>query len=169
MAKFKFYAFKLTGIMIFVFILQVFISGFTDLFVLNGLAWQQWWRFVSAVFLHGGFGHLLFNGFALVLFGSILERLIGGRKFLTVFFVLGIGSIGFALSFTKYRPFFVILGVVLITFSIYRHIKKEHGVCNRKTVKENISFIITAIITAVVIWTLLIYVIAPLLARFVYG
>ena len=82
---------------------------------------------------------------------------------------VGIGSIGFALSFTRYRPFFVIFGVVFILFAIYKQIKKEHGVCNVKTIKENLSFVITAIITAVIIWGLLIYVIAPLLARFVYG
>ena len=82
---------------------------------------------------------------------------------------LGVGSIGFALSFTKYRPFFVVLGVVFISFAIYRQIKKKYGVCNAKTIKENLSLIIVAIITAAIVWTLLIYVIAPLLARLVYG
>ena len=82
---------------------------------------------------------------------------------------LGAGSIGFALGFTRYRPFFVVLGIVFITFAIYRQIKKKYGVCNRRTIKENLSFVLTAITTAVVIWLLLIYVIAPLLARFVYG
>lgn len=82
---------------------------------------------------------------------------------------LGLGSIGFALGFAKYRPFFIILGVVFITFALYRQIKKKHGVCNVRTVKQNLSMIITAIITALIIWTLLIYVIAPLLARLVYG
>jgi len=82
---------------------------------------------------------------------------------------VGIGSIGFALGFARYRPFFVILGVVFITFALYRQIKKKHGVCNAKTIKENLSFITIAIITAIIIWVLLIYLIAPLLARFVYG
>jgi ribose/xylose/arabinose/galactoside ABC-type transport system permease subunit len=82
---------------------------------------------------------------------------------------IGIGSIGFALAFTKYRPFFITLGVIFIIFSLYRQIKKEHGVCNRKTIKENISTIIIAIITAIIVWALLIYVIAPLLAKLFYG
>ena len=81
----------------------------------------------------------------------------------------GIGSIGFALGFTKYRPFFMILGVIFITFALYRQIKKKHGVCNVTTIKQNLSMIIIAIITAVIVWTLLIYIIAPLLARWVYG
>jgi len=82
---------------------------------------------------------------------------------------LGIGSIGFALGFTKYRPFFIILGIVFITFSLYRFIKKKHGVCNVRTIRQNLVTIIVAIITAVVIWALLIYVIAPFIGRIVYG
>ncbi|MCH7568637.1 MAG: rhomboid family intramembrane serine protease [Nanoarchaeota archaeon] len=88
--RFHFYAIKLSGIMILIFVLQLLIPGFTDFFVLNGDAWSQPWRFLSAVFLHGGAGHLLYNLFALALFGSILEKLIGGKKFVVVFFITGI-------------------------------------------------------------------------------
>jgi len=89
--KFKFYAIKLTGILILVFIAQVMFSGFTELFVLNGRVWGgEIWRFLTSIFLHGGVGHLAFNGFALVLFGSMLERFIGGRRFLLVFLVTGL-------------------------------------------------------------------------------
>jgi len=76
--------------MILAFVLQVFIPLFTEIFVLNQSSWTQPWRFVSAIFLHGGFGHIAYNLFALVLFGSILESLIGSKKFLAVFFVTGI-------------------------------------------------------------------------------
>ena len=82
---------------------------------------------------------------------------------------LGFGSIGFALGFTKYRPFFIILGIVFLSFALYRYIKKKEGVCNRETLRKNLLTIIIAIIVASIIWYLLIYVIAPLLARFVYG
>jgi len=76
--------------MILIFIFQIFISGFTDFFVLNGDAWTQPWRFLTAVFLHGGIAHLLYNLFALALFGSILEKLVGGKRFIRVFFISGI-------------------------------------------------------------------------------
>jgi len=88
--EFKFWAFKLSGIMIVVFILQNLISGFTSLFVLDNTKMIEVWRFVSAIFLHGGLGHIAYNLFALLLFGSIVEKLIGSRKFLLVFFVTGI-------------------------------------------------------------------------------
>ncbi len=89
--KFKFYAFKLSGIIILVFLAQLFIKGYKEFFVLNERALSgEIWRFLTAIFLHGGLAHLILNLFALLLFGSILESLIGGRKFLFVFFVSGI-------------------------------------------------------------------------------
>jgi len=48
------------------------------------------WRFVSAIFLHDGIIHLIYNLFALALFGFILEKLIGSKRFLIVFFASGI-------------------------------------------------------------------------------
>ena len=88
--SFRFYAFKLSGIMALVFVAQLLIPGFTDIFVLNTKAWVEVWRFVASIFLHGGVGHLLYNLFALMLFGSVLEALIGGKRFIFVFFVTGI-------------------------------------------------------------------------------
>lgn len=88
--KFRFYAIWLSAICIIVFFLQLFISNFTEIFLLNNLSLIQPWRFVTAIFLHGGLGHLLYNLFALALFGSMLESLIGSRRLLLVFFVTGI-------------------------------------------------------------------------------
>lgn len=88
--KFRFYAVKLSFICIIVFILQTLISGFTDLFILNSSAYWEVWRFLTAIFLHGSLIHLIYNLFALLLFGSVVEKFIGGKKFLIVFFVSGI-------------------------------------------------------------------------------
>ncbi len=41
----------------------------------------QYWRLFTALFLHGGFAHLLFNLFALYVLGPPLERSIGGVRF----------------------------------------------------------------------------------------
>ncbi len=48
------------------------------------------WMFVSAMFLHGDVGHLIFNMISLAIFGSILEHVVGRRNFLIVFFSTGI-------------------------------------------------------------------------------
>ncbi len=90
--KFKFYAVKTSVVCFFLFALQIFIPGFTEFFLLNEKAISNFeiWRFVSSIFLHGGFAHLFLNLFALLLFGSILEKLIGEKRFLLIFFSTGI-------------------------------------------------------------------------------
>ena len=50
------------------------------------------WQLVSYLFLHGGWFHIIFNLFALWMFGSDLESKWGGRKFLTYYFVTGVGA-----------------------------------------------------------------------------
>ncbi len=47
----------------------------------------QPWQLVTYGFLHGGLTHLLFNMFALYMFGPEIERLLGSRRFLTYFIV----------------------------------------------------------------------------------
>jgi len=91
MPKFRFYALKLVLICVGVFILQLIIPGFTELFVLNKSALDNYevWRFLTSIFLHGGVPHLLYNMFALGFFGFILEKLIGSRRFLLVFLFSG--------------------------------------------------------------------------------
>jgi membrane associated rhomboid family serine protease len=50
------------------------------------------WELVTYMFLHGGFMHLAFNMFALVIFGSDLERWWGSRDFVKYYFVTGAGA-----------------------------------------------------------------------------
>lgn len=50
------------------------------------------WQPVTYLFLHGGFFHLIFNLFALWMFGSDLERQWGPRRFLFYFFLTGVGA-----------------------------------------------------------------------------
>jgi membrane associated rhomboid family serine protease len=97
--KFNFYAIKLVGICFLVFILQIIFSGFTGLFDLNQMSFFEPWRFLTAIFLHGSLTHLLFNCFALALFGSILEGSVGGKRFLWLFFLTGIFANLIAVNF----------------------------------------------------------------------
>jgi membrane associated rhomboid family serine protease len=50
------------------------------------------WQLVTYMFLHGGIGHIVFNMFALVSFGTILEREWGMARFLVFYFVCGVGA-----------------------------------------------------------------------------
>lgn len=50
------------------------------------------YQLVSYMFMHGGFSHILFNLFALWMFGSALENVWGPKRFLTYYMVTGIGA-----------------------------------------------------------------------------
>lgn len=50
------------------------------------------WQFVSHMFMHGGFMHILFNMYALWAFGSPLEQMWGRNKFIFFYFSAGLGA-----------------------------------------------------------------------------
>jgi membrane associated rhomboid family serine protease len=55
----------------------------------------EYWRLITAGFLHAGFFHLLFNMFSLYILGTILEPAIGRVRFALIYFVsLLAGSFG---------------------------------------------------------------------------
>ena len=50
------------------------------------------WQLVSYMFLHGSLTHLFFNMFSLWMFGGLIERTLGAKRFLTYWMVCGIGA-----------------------------------------------------------------------------
>lgn len=52
----------------------------------------HWWQPVTHMFMHGGFFHIFFNMYTLLIFGCALERIWGPKKFLLFYFVTGIGA-----------------------------------------------------------------------------
>ena len=50
------------------------------------------WQPLTYMFMHGGFRHLFFNMFALLMFGPSLEREWGERKFMLYYLVCGLGA-----------------------------------------------------------------------------
>jgi membrane associated rhomboid family serine protease len=53
---------------------------------------QQPWTIISSIFVHGGFGHILFNMISLYFLGSFFLRAVGERSFLAVFFLGGLAG-----------------------------------------------------------------------------
>lgn len=52
----------------------------------------HWWQILTHMFMHGNFVHILFNMYSLFIFGSVIERMIGTRKFLWFYFLCGFGA-----------------------------------------------------------------------------
>jgi len=67
-----------------------------------GISTNQWWRFITSSFLHGGFIHFLANSLALYFAGVIIEKKIGSHWFLIAFLVCNLierFTSGFIFSF----------------------------------------------------------------------
>jgi membrane associated rhomboid family serine protease len=79
--------------------------SFEDYFALH--AWQsdlyKPWQLITHIFLHGDFGHILGNMFALWMFGSILENLWGPKRFLLFYMLCGVGAALIHLAILSYQ------------------------------------------------------------------
>ena len=72
------------------------------------VAQGEWWRLVTAMFLHVGMFHLLLNSLALYIFGGLVESAIGTARFVAVYLVTGF--LGSAVSFAFGNPFIAAAG-----------------------------------------------------------
>jgi membrane associated rhomboid family serine protease len=52
----------------------------------------HYWQYLTSLFMHGSLTHLLFNMLALWMFGSALEHLWGGPRFLFFYLACGVGA-----------------------------------------------------------------------------
>ena len=102
------------------------ITIFTGSWVIDGTAFSptdvggRLWTFVTYMFVHGGFFHLLFNMLMLFFFGPAVEERMGGSGFSLYYFTCGIGGAVFSFAialFTPVAPFVgasaAVLGVAL--------------------------------------------------------
>jgi membrane associated rhomboid family serine protease len=83
------------------FLVEIIFGGTTDTVALQRLGWldtdsviyqHEYWRLLTALFLHYGLLHLFFNLLALAVLGPALEREIGTGRFLVCYLVSGFGS-----------------------------------------------------------------------------
>lgn len=75
------------------------------------------WRLFTAMFLHGGFLHMLFNVFWLYLFGPEMESIAGKARFTTIYIVAGI--VGNVATFFMYPINYASLGASGSIYGIF--------------------------------------------------
>ena len=71
--------------------MEVDLNSFLGLYYFGSSLFQVY-QLVTYMFMHGGWVHLIFNMFALWMFGGIIERVWGGKKFLFYYLVCGVGA-----------------------------------------------------------------------------
>lgn len=62
------------------------------------------YQLLTYMFMHSDFSHLFFNMFALFMFGGVLERVWGSKRFLIYYLVAGVGA-GLLQEVTQYIHF----------------------------------------------------------------
>jgi membrane associated rhomboid family serine protease len=86
------------------------VNGVHSSIYLHGVLWApfvadgDYWRLITAAFLHYGPFHLLLNMLALWWFGSLLEERIGSGKFLLLYVVSGLAGSAGALLLDPLQP-----------------------------------------------------------------
>ncbi|MBE9042051.1 rhomboid family intramembrane serine protease, partial [Oscillatoriales cyanobacterium LEGE 11467] len=85
---------------VFLFAVEVILGGSQNNQVLYRLGalvpevvWDgEWWRLLTATFLHFGFSHLAMNMLGLYILGTYVELVLGTRRYLGIYFISGVGS-----------------------------------------------------------------------------
>jgi membrane associated rhomboid family serine protease len=121
----------LVGINVLMFIVELVVSGggfargvsTRALVDLGGLVpayvatRHEYWRLVTAMFLHASLWHILFNMWALWVVGSYLEAIAGRGKYLIIYFVSGLA--GNVLAYLFGPPYTVMIGASTAIFGLF--------------------------------------------------
>lgn len=85
-------ALLLIGLNIFMYILQSSLpdSFTTSLMLISKDVFLRPWILLSSMFMHANGMHLLFNMYALFIFGPLIERKIGSKRFLGAYLISGL-------------------------------------------------------------------------------
>jgi len=109
----------LIGICVAAYLLQVTVTGFQAKFIDLGIAVAdgEYYRLLTAAFLHGGLLHLLFNMLALYLLGPGLEAALGRVRFLALYLLSALG--GSVASYALASPIQPSLGASGAIFGLF--------------------------------------------------
>ena len=84
------------------------------------------YQIATHMFTHGGFMHILFNMFALWMFGRVLENVWGPKRFLLFYFLSGIGAavahLGMQIFFGEGGPAVGASGAIMGIFAAFAYL-----------------------------------------------
>ena len=91
-------------------ILKKSVVPFVALMPSNILSGKYFWTLITSIFMHAGLGHLVANMFSLSFIGNFVEKLIGKKRFIALYFIGGISAS---------LLFIAIAGISGIDFNVY--------------------------------------------------
>lgn len=94
-------------------------KNFFGLSVFGFVYQHNFWQVFTYMFIHGDLRHLFFNMLALLIFGTSIERAVGSKEFLLMYFVIGVCSGLFSLgAYFGFGQFLMANGIQPWTFGI---------------------------------------------------
>ncbi len=75
--------------------------------------------------------------------------------------LLGVGGISIALSFLRYRIYFLGIGVMFLFLATYIYLKRDYGKCNYSIIKKEKNSIIISVVFMAIVYVVLTYFIIP--------
>ncbi|NJN67458.1 MAG: rhomboid family intramembrane serine protease [Chloroflexaceae bacterium] len=112
----------------------------------------QYWRLITAIFLHGGLLHIAFNGFALYALGPETERIYGTLRFVALYFVAGLSGSVASYVFTTgpsvgaSGAIFGLIGGLAVFFYTTRNILGEFS---RRQLQSMVTIVVVNILIGV--------------------
>lgn len=91
-----------------------------------------------------------------------------------VIILFGLGTVSFALSISQYKPYFLGLGFLFMVSVIVLHLRKKNKTCDihyfsLEGLKRERHFILSIILSTVIIYVLALYVVMPTISPIIYG
>ncbi|WNH09380.1 rhomboid family intramembrane serine protease [Thalassobellus suaedae] len=75
------------------------------------------WQIITHMFMHGGVTHILFNMFALWMFGTPVEQVLGSKRFLFIYISAGLGAVAMQLGYYYFDYYPLINNISDLGFS----------------------------------------------------
>ncbi|MEO8286880.1 MAG: rhomboid family intramembrane serine protease [Chloroflexota bacterium] len=95
----------------------------------------DWWRLITATFLHAGYLHILLNGYALYIIGMDLEGFFGRGRFAAIYAISGLAGSVASFAFSPYLvpgvgasgAIFGLIGALAVYYGINRSLFGKLG------------------------------------------
>lgn len=99
------------------------------------------WQIITYMFMHGNFGHLFFNMFALWMFGASVENEWGTKKFLIYYLITGIGAAltHYGITYVEVAPTIDLVNQFVSSPSLetYRYLVEHNEVAQLQPMFQN--------------------------------
>jgi len=106
--------------------------------IING----EWWRLITATFLHGGLPHIAFNGLGLYIIGKEVEAFFGRTRFAAIYAISGLAGSVASFYFLSYGAagvgasgaIFGIFGALAVYYGLNRRLFGRFGMVNFRVI-----------------------------------